>query len=114
MITIQNIAKLYKSHIGIWWRIGEVQTLQTAYLITLLNPHGESLQIYLKRNRIGIQYELELWCWDRYQNNSQRVKGKMLDIDNLKTPKDLIQQIEELMGDLVGDFLDKKHLEQRI
>ncbi len=98
MLTIENITKLYKADVGIW-RIGRVETINTAYLFTLINPVGQRIQINLERNPIGLQYEL--WCWDSYQNNTPLPtsvpKRRMLDTDKLKKPEILIEQIKQLI-----------------
>lgn len=99
MLTIENITKLYKMDVGTLWRIGKVETLNTAYLLTLVNPVGQRIQINLERNPIGVQYEL--WCWDSYQNNAPLPtavpRRRMLDNAKLKTPQLLIQQIKDLV-----------------
>ena len=98
MLTIENITKLYKTDIGMW-RIGKVETINTAYLLTLINPVGQRIQINLERNPIGVQYEL--WCWDSYQNNAPLPtavpRRRMLDKDKLKKPEILIEQIKQLV-----------------
>ena len=98
MLTIENITKLYKADVGIW-RIGRVETINTAYLFTLINPVGQRIQINLERNPIGVQYEL--WCWDSYINNTPLPtavpRRRMLDKDKLKKPEILIEQIKQLL-----------------
>ncbi len=98
MLKIENITKLYRADVGIW-RIGRVETINTAYLFTLLNPVGHRIQINLERNPIGLQYEL--WCWDSYQNNTPLPtavpRRRMLDKDKLKKPEILIEQIKQLL-----------------
>ena len=99
MLKIENITKLYRADVGIW-RIGRVETINTAYLFTLINPVGQRIQINLERNPIGVQYEL--WCWDSYQNNvplpTAVPKRRMLDKDKLKKPEILIEQIKQLLN----------------
>ena len=98
MLTIENITKAYKKDVGLW-RIGKVETINTAYLFTLINPVGQRIQINLERNPIGVQYEL--WCWDSYQNNTPLPtavpRRRMLDKDKLKKPEILIEQIKQLL-----------------
>lgn len=98
MLTIENITKVYKKDVGMW-RIGRVETINTAYLFTLVNPVGNRIQINLERNPIGLQYEL--WCWDSYQHNvplpNAIPKRRMLDKDKLKTMDGLVNQIKELI-----------------
>ena len=99
MLSIENITKLYKMDVGIW-RIGKVETLNSTYLLTLVNPVGQRIQINLERNPIGVQYEL--WCWDSYQSNSPHPNSvplrRMLDKTKLKTPEVLIEQIKQLVN----------------
>ena len=64
MLTIKNIEKLYKQDIG-EWRVGRVETLDSAYLIKLMKPNGEDKQVNIERNAIG-EYDAalyELWFW---------------------------------------------------
>jgi len=99
MITIENITKAYKKDVGSLWRIGGVETINTAYLFTLINPVGQRIQVNLERNPIGVQYEL--WCWNSYQNNAPLPtavpRRRMLDKDKLKTMDGLIEQIKDLV-----------------
>ena len=95
---------MYKVDIGNW-RIGKVETINTAYLFTLINSIGRRIQINLERNPIGVQYEL--WCWDNqpyhnsYQHNAPLPnavpKRRMLDKAKLQTPEILMEQIKELV-----------------
>jgi hypothetical protein len=98
MLTIENVTKLYRTDISNW-RIGKVETINTAYLFTLINPVGQRIQINLERNPIGVQYEL--WCWDSYQHNvplpTAIPKRRMLDKDKLKTMDGLVEQMEKLI-----------------
>lgn len=98
MLTIENITKLYKADVGNW-RIGKVETINTAYLFTLINPIGQRIQVNLERNPIGEQYEL--WCWNSYQHNvplpTAVPKRRMLDRAKLQTPELLTHQIKELV-----------------
>jgi hypothetical protein len=99
MLTIENITKVYKKDVSNLWRIGKVETINTAYLFTLMNSVGQRIQINLERNPIGVQYEL--WCWDSYQHNAPLPtavpKRRMLDKTKLQNPELLIQQIKELV-----------------
>ena len=98
MLTIENITKVGNKDVGIW-RIGRVETINTTYLFTLVNPVGQRIQINLERNPIGVQYEL--WCWDSYQHNvplpTAIPKRRMLDMTKLKTVDGLIEQMEQLI-----------------
>lgn len=98
MLTIENIAKVCGRNVGIW-SIGKVETINTAYLFTLIPPIGQQIQINLERNPIGLQYEL--WCWDSYQHNvplpTAIPKRRMLDKDKLKTMDSLLEQMTKLI-----------------
>jgi hypothetical protein len=64
MLTIKNIEKLYKQNIG-EWRVGRVETLDSAYLIKLMKPNGEDKQVNIERHSIGEGDTAlyELWFW---------------------------------------------------
>jgi len=63
MLTIENIAKVYKYDVC-GWQIGIVETTNSAYLFQLRKPTGESMQVNLERNAIGKDNkEYELWHW---------------------------------------------------
>lgn len=98
MLTIENITKVGNKDVGIW-RIGRVETINTAYLFTLIPPIGQQIQINLERNPIGVQYEL--WCWDSYQHNvplpTAIPKRRMLDKNKLKTMDSLLEQMTKLI-----------------
>jgi len=76
-----------------------LETINTAYLFTLINPVGQRIQINLERNPIGVQYEL--WYWYSYQNNTPLPtavpRRRMLDKDKLKTMDGLLEQIKQLV-----------------
>lgn len=99
MLTIENITKLYKMDTGVFWRIGKVETTNSAYLFTLMNTKGERTQINLERNPIGVQYEL--WRWSGYGFNPPLPNAfpirRMLDKSKLKTPEILLEQIKNLL-----------------
>lgn len=99
MLTIENITKLYKMDANAYWRIGKVETTNTAYLFTLMKSNGERLQVNLERNPIGVQYEL--WRWSGYGFQSPHPNSvpirRMLDRSKLKTPEILIEQIKDLL-----------------
>ena len=99
MLTIENITKLYKVDVG-EWRIGKVETTNTTYLFQLYKfNRRETIQINLERIPIGVQYEL--WRWNPYGNHSPHPNSvpfrRMLDMDKLKTPDRLINEINELL-----------------
>jgi hypothetical protein len=64
MLTIINIENLYKKDVG-EWRVRAIETLDSAYLIHLLKPNLEMMQINLERNAIGEGDSAlyELWFW---------------------------------------------------
>lgn len=99
MLTIENITKAYKKDVGSLWRVGRVDSTNTSYLFTLINPVGQRIQVNLERNPIGVQYEL--WCWDSYQNNTPLPtavpRRRMLDRSKLITPDVLLEQIKQLV-----------------
>jgi len=62
MLTIENIAKVYKYNVC-GWQIGIVETTNSAYLFQLRKPTGESMQVNLERNIINGDNKYELWHW---------------------------------------------------
>jgi hypothetical protein len=62
MLTIKGIEKIYKQNVG-EWRIARVETINSAYLIQLRKPNGESMQVNLERN-ITDKNGYELWYWN--------------------------------------------------
>ena len=71
MLTIQNISKLYKMDTG-EWRVGKVETLDTAYLIKLYRYNRrETMQVNIERNPIGQRDTAlyELWFWNGTSTN---------------------------------------------
>ena len=103
MLTIENINKIWKRDVG-EWRIGKIQTLDTAYLFQLyIHNRRHQIQINLERTPIGGGDVLlyELWCWDM-QDNGQPLPHatplrRMLDMTELKTMDGLIEQMEQLI-----------------
>jgi len=66
MLTITNIEKLYKQNVGNW-RIGKVETLDSAYLIQLYKYNSmETKQVNIERTPIGEGDTAlyELWFWE--------------------------------------------------
>ena len=99
MLTIENITKLYRRDVGDW-RIGKVETTNTAYIFQLYKfNRRNTIQVNLERNPIGSQYEL--WHWKVIGGQSPHPNSvpmrRMLDIDKLKTPDSLVEQIKELI-----------------
>ena len=103
MLTIENINKICRRDVGDW-RIGKIQTLDTAYLFQLyIHNRRHQIQINLERTPIGGGDVLlyELWCWDM-QDNGQPLPHatplrRMLDMTKLKTVDGLIEQMEQLI-----------------
>ena len=103
MLTIENINKIWKRDVG-EWRIGKIETLDTAYLFQLyIRNRRHTIQINLERTPIGGGDVLlyELWCWDM-QDNGQPLPHAtplrlMLDVTELKTMDGLVNQMEKLI-----------------
>jgi hypothetical protein len=99
MLTIENINKILQRDVG-EWRIGKIQTQNTAYLFQLyISNRRHRIQINLERTPIVEQYEL--WCWDM-QDNGQPLPHatplrRMLDKAKLKTSDILVEQIKQLL-----------------
>jgi len=94
MLTIHNIYKLFRRDVRDW-RISRVETINTAYLIHLRKPTGESMQVNLERNIIeGNAYEL--WCWKDGMNGTfpERL---VLPIERYRTPEKTIENIALLL-----------------
>ena len=71
MLTIENISKLYKMDVG-EWRVGKVETLDSAYLIKLYRYNRrETMQVNIERNPIGQRDTAlyELWFWNGTSTN---------------------------------------------
>ena len=95
MLTIENITKVYKKDIGMW-RIGRVETINTAYLFTLVNPVGNRIQINLERNPIGLQYEL--WFWEDDSGSAKPIRRLLRKCDFELGPSYVIKNIENMMN----------------
>ena len=104
MLTIENINKIWKRDVG-EWRIGKIQTLDAAYLFQLyIHNRRHQIQINLERTPIGGGDVLlyELWCWDM-QDGGQPLPHAtplrlMLDMTELKTTDDLVNQMTKLLS----------------
>jgi hypothetical protein len=99
MLTIENINKIWKRDVG-EWRIGKIQTQNTAYLFQLyISNRRHQIQINLERNPIGEQYEL--WCWDMQDGGAPLPHAtplrRMLNKAELKTMDGLVKQMEKLL-----------------
>ena len=65
MLTIENITKVWKMDVC-GWRIGKIETTNTAYLFQLYKLNGrERMQVNLERIAIGTDEnkEYEMWHW---------------------------------------------------
>jgi hypothetical protein len=99
MLTIENINKIWKRDVG-EWRIGKIQTQNTAYLFQLyIHNRRHQIQINLERTLIGEQYEL--WCWDMQDGGAPLPHAtplrRMLNMAELKTMDSLVEQMEKLL-----------------
>jgi hypothetical protein len=99
MLTIENINKIWKRDVG-EWRIGKIQTQNTAYLFQLyISNRRHQIQINLERTAIGEQYEL--WCWDMQDGGAPLPHAtplrRMLNMAELKTMDGLVEQMEKLL-----------------
>ena len=103
MLTIVNIEKLYKRDVG-EWRIGKIQTQNTAYLFQLyIRNRRHTIQINLERTPIGGGDVLlyELWCWDMQDGGAPLLHAtplrRMLNMAKLKTMDGLVEQMKKLL-----------------
>ena len=99
MLTIENIDKIWRRDVG-EWRIGKIQTQNTAYLFQLyISNRRHQIQINLERTPIGEQYEL--WCWDMQDGGAPLPHAtplrRMLNKAELKTMDSLVEQMEKLL-----------------
>jgi hypothetical protein len=103
MLTIENINKIWKRDVG-EWRIGKIQTQNTAYLFQLyISNRRHQIQINLERTPIGRGgvFFYELWCWDMQDGGAPLPHAtplrRMLDKAELKTMDGLVAQMEKLL-----------------
>ena len=102
MLTIQNYNKLFRKDVGnSGWRVGEIFETSTAYLIQLMKPNGEKMQVNLERNPIGAPNLLyELWCWNKQTSvgvaNTATPIRTMLPLTDIKYINRLVNSIEFL------------------
>jgi hypothetical protein len=101
MLTIENITKLYKMDAG-EWRVGKVETLNTAYLIKLYKYNRrKTMQVNIERTPIGkgdtALYELWFWNGTSTNVNSMPVR-RLLGVWELKKgPSHIVQTIEDML-----------------
>jgi hypothetical protein len=103
MLTIENINKIWKRDVG-EWRIGKIQTQNTAYLFQLyIHNRRHQIQINLERTPIGRGgvFFYELWCWDMQDGGAPLPHAtplrRMLNMAELKTMDGLVAQMEKLL-----------------
>jgi hypothetical protein len=103
MLTIENINKIWKRDVG-EWRIGKIQTQNTAYLFQLyISNRRHQIQINLERTPIGRGgvFFYELWCWDMQDGGAPLPHAtplrRMLNMTELKTMDGLVEQMEKLL-----------------
>jgi hypothetical protein len=103
MLTIENINKIWKRDVG-EWRIGKIQTQNTAYLFQLyISNRRHQIQINLERTPIGRDgvFFYELWCWDMQDGGAPLPHAtplrRMLNMAELKTMDGLVEQMEKLL-----------------
>jgi hypothetical protein len=103
MLTIENINKIWKRDVG-EWRIGKIQTQNTAYLFQLyISNRRHQIQINLERTPIGRGgvFFYELWCWDMQDGGAPLPHAtplrRMLNKAELKTMDGLVEQMEKLL-----------------
>ena len=103
MLTIENINKIWKRDVG-EWRIGKIQTQNTAYLFQLyISNRRHQIQINLERTPIGSGgvFFYELWCWDMQDGGAPLPHAtplrRMLNKAELKTMDSLVEQMEKLL-----------------
>ena len=103
MLKIENYSKLFRKDIGnSEWRVCEIFETSTAYLIQLMKPNGEKMQVNLERNPIGAPNPLyELWCWNK-QNavgvaNTATPIRTMMPLADIKYINRLVNSIEFLI-----------------
>ena len=96
MLTITNIEKLYKLNVGNW-RIGKVETLDSAYLMQLYKYNSmETKQVNIERTPIGEGDTAlyELWFWD----DGKPIRRLLRKCDFELGPLYVIKNIENMMN----------------
>ena len=99
MLTIKNIEKLYKQDVGDW-RVGRVETLDSAYLIKLMKPNGERKQVNIERTPIGEGDTAlyELWFWTDDSGSAKPIRRLLRKCDFELGPLYVIKNIENMMN----------------
>ena len=99
MLTIKNISKLYKMDAG-EWRVGKVETLNTAYLIQLYKYNRrKNIQVNIERTPIGEGDSAlyELWFWSDDSGGAKPIRRLLRKCDFELGPLYVITNIENMM-----------------
>ena len=99
MLTIKNISKLYKMDAG-EWRVGKVETLNTAYLIQLYKYNRrKTIQVNIERTPIGEGDTAlyELWFWADDSGGAKPIRRLLRKCDFELGPLYVIKNIENMM-----------------
>ena len=100
MLTIKNISKLYKMDAG-EWRVGKVETLNTAYLIQLYKYNRrKTIQVNIERTPIGEGDTAlyELWFWEDTSGSAKPIRRLLRKCDFELGPLYVIKNIENMMN----------------
>ena len=100
MLTIKNISKLYKMDAG-EWRVGKVETLNTAYLIQLYKYNRrKTIQVNIERTPIGEGDTAlyELWFWEDDSGGAKPIRRLLRKCDFELGPPYVIKNIENMMN----------------
>jgi hypothetical protein len=100
MLTIKNIEKLYKQDVGDW-RVGKVETLDSAYLIQLRKYNSiETKQVNIERTPIGEGDTAlyELWFWEDDSGSAKPIRRLLRKCDFELGPLYVIKNIENMMN----------------
>ena len=99
MLTIKNIFKLYKMDAG-EWRVGKVETLNTAYLIQLYKYNRrKNIQVNIERTPIGEGDTAlyELWFWSDDLGGGIPIRRLLRKCDFELGPLYVIKNIENML-----------------
>jgi hypothetical protein len=99
MLTIKNISKLYKMDAG-EWRVGKVETLNTAYLIQLYKYNRrKTIQVNIERTPIGEGDTAlyELWFWSDDLGGGIPIRRLLRKCDFELGPLYVIKNIENML-----------------
>ena len=98
MLKIENYSKLFRKDISnSEWRVCEIFETSTAYLIQLMKPNGEKMQVNLERSPVGQPNPLyELWCWNNDTPTAKPIRT-MLTLNDVKNIDKVLNGIEFLI-----------------